>query len=122
MENVMEERITKTFAITTSPDVMERFERFLALLHYNSCFGHSGLFAMPLDGDGSDKVEVSPRLRFQHEVDLCAGIGGDVEIAYDDCYTVKRVSDMGSNWVVKTGGILYKDYEQVKAVPSSQRG
>ena len=117
----MNERITRTFEITTSKDVMERFERFLALLHYNSCFGHSGLFAMPLDGDGSDKVTISPRLRFQHEVDLCGGIGGDIEIAYDDCYVVRNTTPLRSSWTVKTGGILYKNGEQIKAVPSTER-
>ncbi len=50
---------TKTFTITTSPKLMKRIERFLALLHFNSSFGHSATFAMSLDGDGCEKVKVS---------------------------------------------------------------
>jgi len=111
-------KISRTFTIETSPAVMERIERFLALLHHNSNFGHSGLFAMPLDGDGDDKVSVFPKPGFAHEVDACAGIGGDVEIAGNGCYTVKRTSDMASNWLVKPAAALYKNDELHKTVPS----
>lgn len=107
----------KTFEIETSAEVMIRIERFLALLHHNSNYGHSGLFAMALDGDGAEKVRVSPAPGFAHEVDLCGGIGGDVEIALNDGYTVKKVGSMGSCWLVKPAGALYKNDELYKAVP-----
>jgi hypothetical protein len=112
-------RIKKIFEIETSPEVMERLERFLALLHYNSGFGHSGLFAMPLDGDGIDKVVVSPRPPYQHEVDLCGGIGGDVEIAQNGCYTVKKTVNFDTSWVVKPAAALYKNDGLHKTIPSA---
>jgi hypothetical protein len=115
----MKKRIKKTFEIETSSQVMERLERFLALLHHNSNFGHSGLFAMPLDGDGCDKVTVSPKPRFAHEVDLVGGIGGDVEIAQNGCYTVKKTESLKTNWIVKPAAALYKNDELHKAIPST---
>lgn len=117
----MTDKITQTFEITAAPHVMERFERFLALLHHNSRFGHSGLFAMPLDGDGADTVEVSPKPRYGHEVDLCGSIGGGVEIAHDNCYSALNTRPLTHSYVVKTGGVLYKDGKQLKAVPSTER-
>jgi len=111
-------RVRKVFAIETSPVVMERIERFLALLHHNSNFGHSGLFAMPLDGDGNDKISVTPKPSFANEVDLCGGIGGDVEIALNGGYTVQKIADMGSRWYVKPAAALYKNDDLHKTVPS----
>ena len=49
---------TRTYAITASPDVHRRLERFLALLHYNA--GHSATFGLQFDGDGQDRVVVEP--------------------------------------------------------------
>lgn len=114
-------RIKKTFEIETSPEVMERIERFFALLHHNSNFGHSGLFAVFLDGDGADKVTVSPKPRFAHEVDLCGSIGGDVEIAQNGCYTVKKTAELGSLWLVKPAAALYKNGDLHKTIPSHIR-
>lgn len=45
--------------ITASPSVILRIERFLALLHLSSIWGHSCTAAMDIDGDGSEKVHVS---------------------------------------------------------------
>lgn len=118
---MMSKRIKKTFEIETSPEVMERIERFFALLHHNSSFGHSGIFAMPLDGDGADRVVVSPKPRFAHEVDLCGSIGGDVEIAYDKSYTAKNFKESKSYWEVRSVAGLYKDRELQKAIPSTSR-
>lgn len=111
-------RVKKTFEIETSPEVMERIGRFLALLHHNSNFGHSGLFAMPLDGDGDDKVVVTPTPVYAHEVELCGGIGGDVEIAMNGCYTVKGIKNMGSYWLVKPSASLFKDDKFHSAIPT----
>ena len=111
-------RVKKTFEIETSPSVMERIERFFALLHHNSNFGHSGLFAMPLDGDGADKVVVSPKPGSAHEVDLCGSIGGDVEIANNGGYMAKNTTSLPSFWIVKTSATLYKNGEVHKTLPS----
>lgn len=77
----MSKQITCTFTITTSKGVMERFKRFLALLHWNSRFGHSSTFAMFLDGDGNDQVTVEPEPGFSKEVNLIGAVGHEVEIA-----------------------------------------
>lgn len=105
----------KTFTIEASEEVMERIERFFALLHYNSGFGHSGLFAMPLDGDGNEKVKISPVLDVAHEVDACGSIGGGVEIAINGGYTARKTTTMGSNWFV-TPDAVYKNKEIYKKI------
>lgn len=93
--------VTKTFTITTSPDVMKRFERFLALLHWNSRFGHSSIFAMPLDGDGWDKVTISPEPQHAKEVNLIGGVGFDVELARDGSYGGKFIQQRTATYWVK---------------------
>lgn len=115
---MMGKRVKKSFEIETSPDVMKRIERFLALLHHNSSFGHSGLFAMPLDGDGCDKVTVSPKPRFANEVDAIGGVGGGVEIAYDNSYACKNLKEMGSYWHTKPIAGLFKGDELHTSIPS----
>ena len=112
-------RIKRTFEIETSPEVMERLERFFALLHHNSNFGHSGTFAMPLDGDGDDKVTIDPAPRFKCDVDLTGGIGGDVEIAYNNCFSVKDFKEVKSDYIVKSSATLYVDGEPKKTYPKS---
>jgi hypothetical protein len=76
------EKVTKEFKITAPEDVMKRFERFLCYFHYNG--GHSGLFAMGFDGDGSDSLKVDPA----PDKSLCDGmeehLGKDVEIAKEE--------------------------------------
>ena len=109
-------KITKTFNITTSPKIMRRIERFFALLHWSSRFGHSGLFAMPLDGDGEDSVTVSPEPKHKHEVDLIGGVGEGAEVALDGGYTFKRVES--TKWWVGPSATLYKDSEKSKSIPS----
>ena len=108
--------IKKTFEVETSPSVMRRFERFLALLHHNSNFGHSGTFAMPLDGDGSDKVKITPTPEFAREVDLAGGIGYDIEIAYDDSFSGVDINRQTHDYTVKPSASLYKDGELVKTI------
>ena len=112
-------RIKKTFEVETSPAVMERLERFLALLHHNSNFGHSALFGMWLDGDGSDKVKVIPTPKFSDEVGLIGGVGDGVEIAGNGCYTVRKTASYNTSWIVKPGACLYKDDKLHKAIPSA---
>lgn len=86
------EEVTRIFVVkASSPQLMARFERLMALLHYSSSFGHSGTFAMPLDGDGDEKIKVTCEesmpgqelRRFAHEVDLIGGVGRAVEVAID---------------------------------------
>ena len=112
---------TKVFEITANPQILRRIERFLALLHFNSCFGHSGLFGMGLDGDGSEKVVVKDINRsLGYEVDLIGGIGYGVEIANDTSYSGRFIdNERSSKWVTQRSGSLYKEGELVKTIPSS---
>ena len=105
--------ITKTFTVTASPNLINRLERFLALLHYNSSFGHSNLFAMHLDGDGSEKIVIKDIGKFlAYEVDAIGGVGYDVEIANTLTYSGKFLDRKRlCRWVVAPGAILYKDGE-----------
>ena len=113
--------IKKSFEIESIPLVMRRFERFLAMLHYNSAWGHSAMFAMPLDGDGAERFKVSPKPGFRYEVNLVGGIGGTVEIAYDDCYASKHLANLKSDWVVCPSASLYKNGDLYKTIPSDKK-
>ena len=114
-------RIKQTFEIETSPEVMERIERFFALLHHNSNFGHSATFGMWLDGDGSDKVSVSPKPRYAKEVDLIGGVGGSIEIAGNNCYTCCDTKKLASDWYVMTTGSLYKNGDLHSTYPRTSK-
>lgn len=97
---------TRTYTITTSPDVQKRIEKFLALLHWNSRYGHSGTFAMPLDGDGQDTVTVDPEPGYSKQVGNLATVGYDVEIAYDNSFSglfenTARERERECKWVYK---------------------
>lgn len=112
---------TKVFTITASPDLIRRVERFLALLHFNSRFGHSGIFGMELDGDGHEKVTVEPiDARLAHEVDAIGGVGYGIELARDNSYAGKQINrDSRSYWYTGPAANLYKDGEVVKTIPSA---
>lgn len=111
---------TKTFTITASPTLMRRIERFLALLHFNSSFGHSAIFGMALDGDGSEKVKVEPiDRRLASEVDCIGGVGYDIEIARDDSYSGYAVNrNRESRFWTGPAANLYLDGEIRRTVPS----
>jgi len=51
-------KITKTFTITTSEEMMDSITRFLACLHLFTHWGHSSILALSQDGDGQDRVQV----------------------------------------------------------------
>jgi len=128
-------QITETFTVTTSPEVMERLRRFLALLHFNSRFGHSGTFCMELDGDGEDQVTIDPiNFRFAPEVDLLAHVGYDFEIAQNSGYSgANEDKSRPPRYDVRTGvksALMYKDgnylreikYEEVVQDPGQSEG
>ena len=104
------EKIEKTFKITTSPEIMKRIERFFALLHWNSRFGHSGIFAMSLDGDGSEGVTVNPKPEHKYEVDKIGSVGYDVEIVCDNGYHgLFKDKNRKTSWMVQQVAALYKN-------------
>ena len=77
---------TRTYTVTATPEILGRFERLLSMFHWNSRHGHSGVFGMPLDGDGRDGMTVSPEPEHRREVSDVSNYGHDVEIAYNDSY------------------------------------
>ncbi len=116
------EMITKDFKVTGSPEVILRFERFLAMLHFSSHWGHSATFAMGLDGDGPERLTVSPAPdKFRDQYSLTSGIGGDIEIATAQGYTVCKMAEMGSEWFVRASATLYKNGEAHKTAPHKLR-
>ena len=97
---------------------MDRIERFFAFLHFNSRFGHSGLFAMPLDGDGDGEVTIDGlNKNLSYEVDLIAGVGYDVEIAFNNCYSGEDIDrNKKSEWETGLPANLYKNNEIIKTI------
>ena len=91
----------------------------MALLHWNGKFGHSGTFAMFLDGDGSEELTVTPAPQHKNAVDCIAGVGYDVEIAQDDSYTgLFTDRSRKSSWIVKDSTTIYERGEPIKTIPS----
>ena len=110
-------KITKTFEIEVEgKELITRFERFLALLHYNGRFGHSALFGMFLDGDGDEKLTVKNLDEsLSREVNLIGGVGYDVEIANYSNYSGSFVDrKRESKWHTKPNRGLYKNGELIK--------
>ena len=81
-------KVTKTYTITATEDTLRKFEGFLALLHYNTGWGHSNLFAMPCDGDGHESfnVEPEPDEHWRKKVSAIGQTGVTVEIALEHGY------------------------------------
>lgn len=62
------DRITKTYKIEASPNVIEKFEQFLSYVQWCSNAGHSTAVAMPIDGDGADRFKcLSPNVKGKHK-------------------------------------------------------
>ena len=82
----MSQLYTKTYKITATKDTLHKLESFFAFMHYNG--GHSGLFAMPFDGDGHERlhVEPAPDESLRRPSQSIAQTGAHVEIAYEGEY------------------------------------
>jgi len=78
------EEITKRYTITAHPETLQKFEQFMAFLHYNG--GHTGTFGMSFDGDGHEHFQVSPAPpeEYSHGVGEASQVGGDFETAITD--------------------------------------
>lgn len=74
---------TRSYNITSSPGILNRFERLLAMLHWNGRWGHSGIFGMSLDGDGDDGMTVYPEPESEG-VSGVARAGEGIEMANDN--------------------------------------
>lgn len=51
-------KITKTYVLKGTPEILERIERLLSWFSLNGSWGHSGTVAMGFDGDGSDRLDI----------------------------------------------------------------
>ena len=85
--------VTHNFEITTTPEVMARIEGLMAMLHYNSAWGHSGTFAIWMDGDGPERVIIrrddadAGFLHLRQGVSKVGDVGYDVEMADSGRFT-----------------------------------
>jgi len=72
----------RTYTIYATKEVFCELETFFAFMHYNG--GHTGLFAMPFDGDGHEMLTIDPAPdeSLRTVVHGVSGIGAGVEIAY----------------------------------------
>lgn len=81
----------QSLSITVKADkyTMVRFKRLLYMMQHASNVGHSGLFAMSVDGDGIEYIEVDG-IDFKSLPEIIEGYqkygGQDVEIATIDGY------------------------------------
>jgi len=90
---------TKTYTITATRDTLRKFEGFLALLHFNTGWGHSNLFAMACDGDGHERFSVDPIPddHWREKAKEIGGTGATVEIAQEHGYLGRFIDyDRGS--------------------------
>lgn len=102
--------ITKKFEITANAEAMAKFEAFLAMLHYNG--GHSGIFAMEFDGDGSDSLKVSPKPeKFAAGLEM-SGVGADVEIVMTKDMSVGRFFDDSKRYVSVGGKAVREERDE----------
>ncbi len=77
------EKVERTLVISGSQDSVDRIAAFLGMLQFNGAIGHSGMFALGWDGDGSDQVQIQgieeELKRFKDGYAACASYGSDVE-------------------------------------------
>jgi len=103
----MKNMITKTYEITATEDVIKRFERFLAFMHFNG--GHSATFGMPFDGDGADILKVNPPPPLvksegkESDHNMVAGCGPTLEVAYNNSYAAYRINKEMPYYTVENG-------------------
>lgn len=102
----MKTPVTKTFTITADPHTMKRFEKFLCFFHYNG--GHSGLFGMYFDGDGSDRLKVDPAPdKGTRDYARISYSGQDIEIANENDCTSRPIAMDKTYYRVK-GDVMTK--------------
>lgn len=94
---------SRTYTISGSPAVLDRLERFFALLHYNA--GHSAIFGMWLDGDGADRVcvEPPPSPAFRQAAQNIGGALDGVEYASGRGYTAAALDRTRATYRCEVG-------------------
>lgn len=58
ISNSAKDEVSIDIKLTGSKEAVDRVSAFLSCLDYNGAVGHSATFALPWDGDGSDKLKV----------------------------------------------------------------
>lgn len=99
-----QETVTKQYEFTMTPEVKDRFESFLALMHYNG--GHSATFGMSFDGDGADllRVKPAPPEKYRKAVSGIGNAGGGLERANSDgSYTAINLDYDRPTWSIEPG-------------------
>jgi hypothetical protein len=61
-------QVTKTFTFTCGEEFMLRLEQHLAQIAQMGSQGHSALVGFSVDGDGSDRLKIEPKLKVTGEV------------------------------------------------------
>ena len=104
----MAKSVTKSYEITADELTLIRFERLLTMLHSASVEGHSGLFAMWLDGDGIDEFVVNPSTvldRYRKGALAVSNVGYPVEVASDGAFHGKFINeDYDCRWIYNDEG------------------
>lgn len=92
--------------IKSSPDVIERFVKFMAMLNKAAHEGHSNWFGMYLDGDGPDWMEVSgvdlPDVEYEY---VSKGSQAQVETAKEVDSTPTGIPAHGPGGLFSTPGL-----------------
>ncbi len=75
----------RTVVLKGSQECVDRVATFLGMLVYNGNIGHSGVFGLGWDGDGSDKLDVDgiDDAVNKDGYAACGAYGGDVEVMGD---------------------------------------
>lgn len=86
---------TRQYKITGDRLTLDRLERLMYLLEYNSAVGHSSPVGMSIDGDGADTIRISPSLKSKYRkgAEKITGVGWGIEMATDRGY-----SGMHTDW------------------------
>ena len=110
------QRIAKTFTIETNPEMMTKIERFMAMIHYNSNWGHTSTFGLPVDGDGGDHINVQEvDDKYRAGVNAIGNVGYPLELALSDGFGAYSIDMDKSFWKARNGklfrdGKLHREY------------
>ena len=74
-----QEMVTKNYKITGDKETIGKFERFLGLIQRNSAVGHSAICGIHIDGDGADRIKITPKPPMPKEEDIRVDKNGSVE-------------------------------------------
>lgn len=108
--------IRKSFTIEATPELLLRFERLLALLHFNTAINMDQQFGLLMKAEDQFVVE---DMNFKHapldEIALITTIPYDTYLATEDGYTGTFTDpDQPSRWCTYPPNRLYEDGKCIK--------